>query len=346
MISTKDDARCLLGCLLLGILILPGCGGQPKGHGHGETQPKKIERFQGEYPIKVTVTVGMVADLVREIGGDYVEVTQLMGTGVDPHLYTATRDDSAAILRADLVLYNGLLLEGKMSEILGGGKTPSKAVAESLPKSMLTQDPEMEGHPDPHVWMDVSLWARVADGVTDTLIAFDPEHSWEFQENGKRVSYRLNALDSWGRELMQTIPEQRRVLVTSHDAFRYFGSAYGLEVQAVQGISTDSEAGLHRINELVDMLAERKIAAVFVESSVPKESIESLVEGTKRKGHEIKIGGSLFSDAMGAEGTYEGTYVGMMEHNLSTIAKALGGEVPEDGFEYGRAMSESESAGE
>ena len=301
----------------------------------GSSKSRVTSEYAGEYPIQATVTVGMVADIVRAVGGEHVEVKQLMQAGVDPHLYTPTRDDSAAILGADIVFYNGLLLEGKMSEMLERTSSSRRvfAAAETLSPEILTSDPDQQNHPDPHVWMSVELWRRVASGVKEELCEYDPTHREDYVTAAEKLDAQLASLHDYGKRVIASIPEGKRVLVTSHDAFRYFGAAYGVEVQAVQGISTDSEAGLRRINELVDMLVERKVESVFVESSVPKESIESLLRGAETKGQKVRIGGSLFSDAMGNVGTYEGTYIGMMDHNLTTIAKSLGGvEVPEAGF--------------
>ncbi|QDV21959.1 metal ABC transporter solute-binding protein, Zn/Mn family [Aureliella helgolandensis] len=306
--------------------------------GVGCTEPKApavAQVFQGTHPIQVTVTVGMVADLVRAIGGDHVQVQQLMGATVDPHLYKPTRDDTAALLGADIIFYNGLMLEGKMAETLKNfsHRRRTVPVAEVLD---LHEDGQAaaEAHPDPHVWMNVAMWSQVAQGIGDELARFDPQHQADYQTASKKLRTQLQALHQYGVEAMQGVPEGHRVLVTSHDAFRYFGEAYGVEVQAVQGISTESEAGLSRINELVDMLVARKITSVFIESSVPKESIEALLRGAASRQHQVEIAGSLYSDAMGPEGTYEGTYIGMMDHNLSTIARALGSaQVPDNGFQ-------------
>lgn len=319
-------------------LILAFCGGCNPNSGDSSTPSGGASvdaKFDGQYPIKSTVTVGMVADLVRAIGGEHVSVTQLMGAGVDPHVHKPTRDDSVAIRSADIVFYSGLMLEGKMAEMLERtrSKRRSFAAGESLPAAELTEDPEQANHPDPHVWMNVDLWRRVAQQVAAELKAFDPDHSADYAAAMEELNAQLESLHAYGIEVLQTVPEDQRVLVTSHDAFRYFGDAYGVEVQAVQGISTESEAGLRRINQLVDMLVQKKIKSVFIESSVPKESIEGLLAGAKDKGHQVIIGGSLYSDAMGNEGTYEGTYIGMMDHNLTTIARALGGTPPEGGFQ-------------
>ena len=290
--------------------------------------------FKGTYPIKATVTVGMVADLVREIGGEHVKVTQLMGSTVDPHLHKPSRDDVQSIATSDAVFANGLMLEGKMAEMLemSAQSRPTCMVGShlELPKDIVGADPH---HPDPHVWMDVSLWSQAAASVGKFLEELDPVHAQEYAQRTTELRAKLDKLHAYGQQIIGTLPKERRVLITSHDAFRYFGQAYGLEVQAIQGISTESEAGLQRINELVDLLVTRKIEAVFVESSVPTKSIEALMEGARSRGQSVKIGGELFSDAMGTEGTYEGTYIGMMDHNLTTIARALGAtDVPAEGF--------------
>ena len=278
----------------------------------------------------------MVADLVREIGGKHVEVTQLLGAGIDPHLYKPTRDDVRTVLDSDIVFYNGLMLEGKMAAMLerAGRTLRTFAVGEAIPHEDLAIGAAATNHhPDPHVWMSVALWSRAAQAVGDELADFDPAHASDYAAATDRLCARLDALHAYGKDVLSCVPEEQRVLVTSHDAFRYFGAAYGVEVQAIQGISTESEAGLSRINELVDMLVDRKIGSVFIESSVPKESIEALLRGAESRGHTVRIAGSLYSDAMGESGTYEGTYIGMMDHNLSLIARALGCKrVPKNGF--------------
>ncbi len=339
--------RRLLLLLILFGSMLPGLGCRPNASAN--SSPKVLRTFDGDYPIKATVTVGMVADLVRAIGGEHIEVTQLMGAGVDPHLYKPTRDDSAAILSADIVFYNGLMLEGKMSELLSriGKSKTTFAAAESLSPERIhggieapqagdatTTSSAGDGHVDPHVWMDVSMWNLVAGAIGDELARFDPEHADAYHSATADLQAQLEGLHAYGVEVIGCVADEQKVLVTSHDAFQYFGAAYGIEVQAVQGISTESEAGLNRINQLVDMLVERKVEAVFVESSVPRESIEALLRGAGARGQTVEIGGSLFSDAMGNEGTYEGTYLGMMDHNLTIIARALGCKsVPPKGYQ-------------
>lgn len=278
----------------------------------------------------VVSTIAQIGDVVHEIAGDRVDAVHLMGQGVDPHLYKPTRQDMAKLLRADLVLYNGLLLEGKMTgafdRIRRSGK-PVEAMAEVVPETRRLAEDGADGHPDPHVWMDVELWALVSASVRDELIAVDPDGRDDYEANAARYIERLEALDAWAIESMATIPEASRVLVTAHDAFGYLGARYGVDVVGIQGISTESEAGLRHIEAIVDLLVTQKIGAVFVESTVPDRNVKALIAGAKARGHEVVIGGELFSDAMGKPGTPEGTYVGMVVHNITTIVNALGGEV-------------------
>ena len=293
----------------------------------------------------VVATVGMVAELVRNVGGEHVQVTQICGSGVDPHLYKPTRDDVQTIMGADVVFYCGLMLEGKMADVLKkiSSNKPVFAVTEAIDKATLFQPPEFEGHYDPHVWNDVSAWAECVTIVEQELAKFDPKHAEDYAANAKQYRAEFTKLHEYGVKVLGSIPEKSRVLITSHDAFNYFGRAYGLDVLGVQGLSTESEAGIQRINELVDLLVEKSVKAVFVESSVSRKNIDALVEGAKSRGHDVVVGGELFSDAMGATGTYEGTYLGMLDHNISTTARALGGDVPPGGFQG--KLSGSEHSG-
>ncbi|WP_299462549.1 zinc ABC transporter substrate-binding protein [uncultured Gimesia sp.] len=290
---------------------------------------------QLSYPIPVAATVGMVADLVKNVGREYVAVTQIMGSGVDPHMHKASRDDVQSIMNADIVFYSGLMLEGKMADTLikVSRNKPVFAVTELIDQKTLLEPEDFNGHYDPHVWMDVAAWSQCVDAVKDALSQVDPKHSDVYQKNAADYKKQLAQLHQYGLKTMQSVPEASRILITSHDAFNYFGRAYGLNVQGIQGISTESEAGLKRINELVDMLVAKNIKAVFVESSVSKKNISALIDGVKAQGHDIRIGGELFSDAMGETGTYEGTYVGMLDHNFTTVARALGGTAPEKGMQ-------------
>jgi manganese/zinc/iron transport system substrate-binding protein len=287
-----------------------------------------------KYPLQAVATVGMVADIVRNVGGPHVEVTQLLGPGVDPHLYKATRDDVRMLSSGDIVFYSGLMLEGKMSDTLVklAHDRPVIPVTEQIDPKELLEPEDFQGHYDPHVWMDVSVWSKCVDAVSAALAKLDPSHAADYQANAAKYQQELARLHEYGRQAIGSVPKERRVLITSHDAFNYFGRAYGLEVQGVQGISTESEAGLQRVNALVDLIVEKKVPAVFIESSVPRKNIDALVEGARAKGHKIVVGGELYSDAMGDAETYEGTYLGMLDHNITLVARALGGEAPDKGF--------------
>lgn len=287
-----------------------------------------------EEKIGVVATTGMIADAARQVGGELVEVQGLMGPGVDPHSYRQTRTDIVALTRADLVLWHGLYLEAQMEELLLklGERGNVVAVGEAVPMDERIGHEDYENKFDPHVWMVPELWAHVVRGVETALAETAPEHAEVFAANAEAHLTEIERLGAYARERLATVPEPARVLLTAHDAFGYFGRSYGYEVVGIQGISTESEAGLDRIRTLVDMLVEREIGAVFVESSVSDRNMRALIEGAAAQGHEVKIGGELFSDAMGKPGTYEGTYIGMIDHNVSTIAGALGGDVPERGM--------------
>lgn len=274
--------------------------------------------------IQITTTTGQVADVVKNVGGDKVEVTSLMGPGVDPHLYQASQGDIKKLNDADMIFYNGLHLEGKMGEIFEkmSEDKATVAVGDSVPEDMLLGTDDSYAH-DPHVWFDIQAWIHAVDTVEKELTKQSPENKELFKENATTYKKELEELDQYAKEQIKTIPESSRVLVTAHDAFAYFGHAYGLEVMGLQGLSTDSEYGLKDVQGLVDTLVERNIKAVFIESSISEKSISAVVEGAKKEGHEVVIGGELFSDAMGEEGTDEGTYVGMFKHNVDTIVSSL-----------------------
>jgi manganese/zinc/iron transport system substrate-binding protein len=258
-----------------------------------------------------------------------------MGEGVDPHLYKPTRDDVAKLLQADVVFYSGLMLEGRMTDTflkVSRKGTPVFAVTELLDEKFLLEPREFQGHTDPHVWMDVKGWIAAVKVVAQSLSEVDSENAAYYRANADRYTAQLEKLDDYAKKTLSTVPESRRVLITAHDAFNYFGRAYGIDVRGIQGISTESEAGVADINRLVDFIVERKIPAIFVESSVSDKNIRALVEGSNARGHPVRIGGQLFSDAMGKPGSYEGTYLGMIDHNVTTIVRALGGEAPERGL--------------
>lgn len=286
-------------------------------------------------PLSIVATTGMVADAARQVGGDLVTVTALMGPGIDPHSYRQTRSDIVAMTRADLVLWHGLYLEAQLEEfLLDLGRTRSVvAVGEAVPEAKRIGHPDYEGRFDPHVWMDPDLWRDVVLAVRDTLSAARPDDAAAFAAKAEAHLADLARLSDYKARSLSSVPQESRVLLTAHDAFGYFGRGHGFEVMGIQGISTESEAGLNRIGELVDMLVERRIGAVFVESSVSDRNIRALIEGAAAKGHEVRVGGEVFSDAMGPDGTYEGTYLGMMDHNITTIVSALGGDVPARGMD-------------
>lgn len=326
----------ILLCLLA---IMAGCGSTATTNGStAETEgstttsvgnvqdsPEAVGENKSADKIKVTTTIGQIADAAKNIGGEYVEVSSLMGPGVDPHLYQATQGDLAKLDEADIIFYNGLNLEGKMNEIFEkmAKQKPTHAVGESVPRDKLKQDEDNPDQMDPHIWFDVPIWKIAVEQVRDGLIDLDPDNKQVYTENAKRYLQELDELHEYALEQIESIPKQSRLLITAHDAFSYFGSAYGLEVMGLQGLSTDAEYGLRDVQELVDVIIERQIKAVFIESSISDRSIQAVIEGAKSKGHEVSIGGELFSDAMGAEGTPEGTYVGMVTHNVNTIVEAL-----------------------
>jgi len=294
-----------------------------------------VQSAPESYPYQAVATVGMVGDLVREVAGEKATVSVIIGEGVDPHFYKPTRNDVLALQKADIIFYNGLMLEGKMGDVLvrmaRQGKPVFAVTEEILEKEeyLLTDEEE---HFDPHVWMDVTGWRYGLEVVTKALSEYDPTNAELYARNAVAFDRELKELDEYAREVISSIPENQRVLVTAHDAFQYLGRAYGMEVRGIQGLSTDSEAGVRDVENLVDFLVKNQIPAVFVETSVADKNVRALVEGARAKGHEVVIGGELFSDAMGAKGTYEGTYLGMIDHNVTTIATALGGEAPEKGW--------------
>ncbi len=285
--------------------------------------------------VEVVASTGMIADAARQVGGARVAVTALMGPGVDPHSYRQTRSDIAAMTRADLVLWHGLYLEAQLESFMLklSERGNVVAVGEAVPDARLIESRDYDGKVDPHVWMVPELWAHVVRAVESALARTAPEHAAEFAANAQAHLDEIDRLGTYARDTLATVPDPAQVLVTAHDAFGYFGRAYGYEVVGIQGISTESEAGLNRIGVLVDMLVDRGIGAVFVESSVSDRNVRALVEGAAAQGHEVTIGGELFSDAMGRPGTYAGTYIGMIDHNVTTISRALGGQAPARGMQ-------------
>ena len=294
--------------------LLAACGGDPTSKPAAE---------QG--PIHIVVTTGMIADAAQRIAGDLAKVEALMGPGVDPHLYKASESDVRKLSEADLILYNGLHLEGKMGDILVklARSRPVVAVSESVPQEDLREPPEFAGQYDPHIWFDVRLWSKTLDPIAAALAELAPSHAETFRANAARYRDELGQLDTSVEQRILEIPESQRILVTAHDAFGYFGRRYGMRVMGLQGISTLSEAGLKDVERVVDEVVANKIKAVFIESSVPRRSIEAVQAACRSRGHEVAIGGQLYSDAMGAPGTEEGTYPGMVRANVNTIVEAL-----------------------
>lgn len=295
------------------MLVFVGC--DPKGRPDASTGGK----------IRIVTTIGMVTDIVKNVGGDRVEVTGLMGPGVDPHLYKASAGDVQRLTSGQLIFYNGLHLESKMGDILAkmSGNTKTIAVTDTVDRSLLLTPPEFEGQYDPHLWFDVTLWMKAVGTVRDTLGEFDSDNTLMYWTNAERYLAKLAELHAYVKSQAERVPSEQRVLVTAHDAFNYFGKAYGFEVRGLQGISTATEAGIADVQELATFIAERRIPAIFVESSVSTRSLEAVKAAVKSKGFDVEIGGELFSDAMGNEGTPEGTYIGMVRHNIDTIVTAL-----------------------
>jgi manganese/zinc/iron transport system substrate-binding protein len=275
-------------------------------------------------------TIGMIADVAARVGGPHVTVEALMGPGVDPHLYKASAGDVRRLARADLVLYNGLHLEAAMGEVLEelGERKHTVAVTEWIDRASLTAPPEFAGNYDPHVWFDVRMWMRAVQRIAAALEAEDPEHAADYAQRSAAVLEDLAALDAWVRRRTSEVPVERRVLITAHDAFGYFGRAYGFEVKGLQGISTASEAGTADVQRLADDIARRRIPAVFVETSIPRRTIEAVQAAVRSRGFEVAIGGALYSDALGDAGSPAGTYTGMVRSNVETIVRALQGGAP------------------
>lgn len=317
-----------LTAFLLAVLYLasvPGCSNAGSSSADATAEGK----------LKIVCTVGMVADIVREVAGDHAVVTNIIGEGVDPHTYAATASDVKTLLGADIVFYSGLHLEGKMSDSIVK-VSRNKAVyrvTELIDVAYLLEPEEFAGQYDPHVWMDVAGWMKAVEAVRDALSEETPENAESYRENAAAYLEELQALDIYVRQSISSVPQDSRVLITAHDAFNYFGRAYGMEVLGVQGISTTSEAGVNDVNRLVDLIVDRNIQAVFVETSVADKQMRGLIESAESRGRDVRIGGSLFSDAMGRPGTYEGTYIGMIDHNATIITRALGGEAPARGFQ-------------
>lgn len=276
--------------------------------------------------LNVVTTTSMITDLVKNIGGDHINLQGLMGSGVDPHLYKASEGDVTKLVNANVIFYNGLHLEGKLVEVFEKMGTASKtpiALGDVLDKSTLIGSDYFASSYDPHVWFDIDYFRQFTNKVTQVLSEKDPDNAANFRANETAYLLRLDNLQSRIKTTIETLPRAKRILVTAHDAFNYFGKAYDFEVVGLQGLSTATEAGVQDVQNLSTFIIENNIKAVFVESSVPKRTIEALQAAVISKGHEVAIGGTLYSDALGNAGTVEGTYIGMFEYNVNTIVNAL-----------------------
>ncbi len=309
----KIMQRIYISVCLIGILVWSGC--DPKGQPDAATGDK----------LRVVTTIGMITDVVKNVGGPRVEVTGMVAPGVDPHFYNPTPKDVQRLGSADIIFYNGLHLEAKMGDILAkmSADTLTVAVTDAVDRRLLLTPPEYDGLYDPHLWFDVKLWMQTVGKIRDALSEFDADNTALYRSNAERYLTELTELDAYVKSQMERVPSEQRVLVTAHDCFNYFGEAYGFEVRGLQGISTATEVGIADVQELATFIAARRISAIFVESSVSPRSLEAVKAAVRSKGFDVRIGGVLFTDAMGKEGTPEGTYIGMIRYNIDTIVHAL-----------------------
>ncbi|MBG30016.1 MAG: ABC transporter substrate-binding protein [Opitutae bacterium] len=320
-LHVRTLATCLLGVMALSPFLFVGCGKETEGNfGHDDERTKLI----------VVATTTHVADMVRSVAGDRIELLALMGPRVDPHLYKPSARDAAALAKADLVFYSGLMLEGRMADLFAKAArsgVQAYAVTEKVPQERLLEPEEFEGHWDPHVWFDPLIWASCIEVVREGLVAHDPQEAEFYQTNAESLRAEYLAIHDWAKSRLTAIPEEDRKLITSHDAFNYFGRAFDFEVIAVQGISTATEAGLADRAAMVDYVKSHEVKAIFVESSVNPAIIQEIASEAG-----VKVGGELFSDAMGESGQTKGpdgevydvsTWTGMMKHNLNVIVEGL-----------------------
>lgn len=298
--------------IILCMIVMSACG---------KIQDKKLPNGR----LNIVTTTGIIEDAVKNIVGDSADVTALMGPGVDPHLYKATQGDLQKLTGADIIFYNGLHLEGKMGEVLEklSRMKPVVAVAEDIDQDRLRKVPEFNNNYDPHIWFDVNLWTEAVRKIDEALQEMDSSNAEYYHQNALAYIKQLDSLHGWVKQEISTIPEEQRILITAHDAFGYFGDAYNIKVLGLQGISTLSEYGLRDVSDLVKFIVEHRIKAVFVETSVSENAINAVVQGAQERGFDVRIGGNLYSDAMGKKGTPEGTYTGMVRANVKTIVEAL-----------------------
>ena len=319
--------RIIYGLLIFVMILFVACDHQSD---KANEKASSSTGISSQKPIRVVTTIGMITDIVQNVGGARVNATGLMGPGTDPHLYKASEGDVARLAGANLIFYNGLHLEGKIAGVLERmqDRVKTVAVTHDIDRGILLAPPEFEGAYDPHVWFDVTLWMKAVERVRDTLIEVDKDSAELYRANTKDYLAKLEDLHDYVTQQAKRVSPEQRVLVTAHDAFNYFGRAYGFEVRGLQGISTAAEAGTADVQALVQFIVERRIPAMFVETSVPRRSIEAVQAAVKAKEFSVEIGGQLFSDAMGASGTPEGTYIGMVRHNIDTIVASLLQTVP------------------
>lgn len=304
------------GKVIIGVLLLfgmmMGCKDSPKKDSNGK--------------LKVVTTTSMLTDLLQQIGGDAIEIQGLMGSGVDPHLYKASEGDVNKLFTADMVFYSGLHLEGKLVEIFEKMEKQHKktvAVTDVLDKKGLLASEYFASNYDPHIWFNIDFWKEITQYTAQKLQEADPKNAALFAENSARYLEELEVLEKEIKDIIGTLPAEKRILVTAHDAFNYFGEAYGFQVLGLQGISTATEAGVQDVQQLSEFIIENKVKSIFIETSVPRRTIEALQASVASKGHQVTIGGSLYSDALGTRGTIEGTYIGMFKYNVNTIVSAL-----------------------
>lgn len=304
--------------MLVGMVLLLSCGAMACSNQSLNTEEDDV--------IHVVTTIAQIANPISEIGGEHVKVTSLMGSGVDPHLYQATTGDISKLEQSDVILYSGLHLEANMIKVFDqmNKSKPVVAIGESIAEDELLRD--VKGAIDPHIWFDIDLWKQALTAATEQLIEMQPQYKDDFLANKEQYFAKLDSLKQQSVAKLSEIPEEQRILVTAHDAFGYFGRMNDIKVIGLQGLSTEAEIGLTDIEETIDILMEHKVPAVFIESSINPASIQAVIEGAQKNGIDVQLGGSLYSDAMGAEGTSEGAYIGMYEHNVTTIYEALMGK--------------------
>ncbi|SFE79560.1 metal ABC transporter solute-binding protein, Zn/Mn family [Alteribacillus iranensis] len=308
----KIFSICLFICLPL--FIMSACN----------EEKSAVSQEDEDDPIQIVTTIAQIGEPLQVIGGDRVEVESLMGPSVDPHLYQATQSDISTFENADIIFYNGLGLEANMVDIFEeiGKSRPVLAIGETIEEENLLEDEE--GNVDPHIWFDLDLWMNALDAAVASLSEYAPEHADYFQENKAAYFAKLEEVKQDSTKLA-ALPKNKRILVTAHDAFGYFGNMHDIQVIGLQGLSTDSEIGVSDINDTIAVIEKHKVPAIFIESSINDSSIQAVIEGAASKGLDVELGGELYSDAMGEEGTEEGTYIGMYRHNVNTIYEALSG---------------------